>query len=72
MAGQRNRKEDRISLLISILMLLLAAAAWMLMDERWSSLNHLPVYVYAGVLIFYLRAEKFAYRGPDLSGNLDL
>ena len=69
MAGQRNRTEDWISWSISIFMLLLAVAAWMIMDERWSSLNHLPVYIYAGVLVFYLRAEKFAYKGSGLSGR---
>lgn len=69
MAGQRNRTEDWISWSISIFMLLLAVAAWKIMDERWSSLNHLPVYIYVGVLVFYLRAEKFAYKGSDLSGR---
>ena len=69
MAGQRNRTEDRISRSISIFMLLLAVAAWTIMDDRWSSLNHLPVYIYVGVLVFYLRAEKFAYKGSDLSGR---
>ena len=63
-----NRTEDWISWSIGIFMLLLAAAAWMTMGETWSSLNHLPVYVYAGVLVFYLRAEKFAYKGSGLAG----
>ncbi len=63
-----NTKKDGITWAISIFMILLAAAAWMIMERNWGSLNHLPVYVYAGVLIFYLRAEKFAYRGSDLSG----
>ncbi|KKH94836.1 hypothetical protein EO95_12640 [Methanosarcina sp. 1.H.T.1A.1] len=68
MIGENSRKKDRISWVISIFMLLLAAATWMIMGERWRSLNHLPVYVYAGVLVFYLRVEKFAYKGSDLSG----
>lgn len=63
-----NRTEDWISWSIGIFMLLLAAVAWMIMGKTWSSLNHLPVYVYAGVLVFYLRAEKFAYKGSDLAG----
>ncbi|AKB75417.1 hypothetical protein MSLAZ_2156 [Methanosarcina lacustris Z-7289] len=50
-------------------MLLLAVVAWKIMDKSWSSFNHLPVYIYAGVLIFYLRAEKFAYKGSGLSGR---
>lgn len=69
MAGQRNRTEDWISWGISIFMLLLAVVAWKIMDKSWSSLNHLPVYIYAGVLIFYLRTEKFAYKGSGLSGR---
>jgi len=69
MAGQRNRTEDWISWGISIFMLLLAVVAWKIMDKSWSSFNHLPVYIYAGVLIFYLRAEKFAYKGSGLSGR---
>lgn len=69
MARQRNRTEDWISWVISIFMLLPAAAVWMITDERWSSLNHLPFYVYAGILVFYLRAEKFAYKGTGLSGR---
>jgi len=68
MIGKKNRKEDWISWVISIFMLLLAVAVWMIMDERWSSLNHLPFYIYAGILVFYLRAEKFAYKGSGLSG----
>ncbi|MHC1755552.1 MAG: isoprenylcysteine carboxylmethyltransferase family protein [Methanosarcina sp.] len=68
MVKLKNRTEDWISWSIGIFMLLLAAAAWMIMGETWSSLNHLPVYVYAGVLVFYLRAEKFAYKGSDLAG----
>lgn len=64
----RNKNEDPISLIISIFMLLLAVAAWMALDRNWNSFNHLPVYVYAGVLIFYMWAEKFAYNGSDISG----
>lgn len=63
-----NRTEDWISWSIGIFMLLLAAAAWMIMGETWSSLNHLPVYVYTGVLVFYLRAEKFACKGSEITG----
>jgi protein-S-isoprenylcysteine O-methyltransferase Ste14 len=69
MVKLENIKEDWISWSIGIFMLLLAAAVWMIMGERWNSLNHLPVYVYAGILVFYVRAEKFAYRGSDLSGT---
>lgn len=68
MVKLKNKNEDQIIWIISILMLPLAAAAWIILGRNWSSFNHLPVYVYAGVLIFYLRAEKFAYRGSDLSG----
>lgn len=68
MVRLKIKKEDPVSWLISIPMILLAAATWIALDKSWSSFNHLPVYVYAGVLIFYLRAEKFAYRGSDLSG----
>lgn len=63
-----DKDKDQLSWIISILMLLLAGAAWMILDRNWNSLNHLPVYIYAGVLIFYLRAEKYAYRSSDLSG----
>ncbi|KKG14148.1 hypothetical protein EO98_09240 [Methanosarcina sp. 2.H.T.1A.6] len=69
MIGKNSRKKDRISWVISIFMLLLTAAAWIRMDKSWGSLNHLPVYLYVGVLVFYLRAEKFAYKGSDLSGT---
>ena len=68
MVKLKNKNEDQISWIISVFMLLLAAATWMILDRNWSSFNHFPVYVYAGVLIFYLLSEKFAYRGSDLSG----
>ncbi len=68
MVKLKNKNEDRISWIISIFMLLLAVETWIILDRNWNSFYHLPVYVYAGVLIFYLRAEKFAYRGSDLSG----
>lgn len=64
----KNKNEDPVSWIISLFMLLLAAVAWITLDRNWNSLNHLPVYVYAGILIFYLRAEKYAYRGSDISG----
>ena len=64
----KYKNGDRVSWVISIFMLFLAAATWIILNRSWSSFNHLPVYVYAGVLIFYLRIEKFAYRGSDLSG----
>lgn len=68
MVKLKNKNEDPISWIISILMLLLAAVTWMILDRNWNSFNHSPVYVYAGVLIFYLGAEKHAYRGSDLTG----
>ncbi|MEL7664411.1 MAG: isoprenylcysteine carboxylmethyltransferase family protein [Methanosarcina mazei] len=68
MPGLKIKKEDQISWIISIPMILLAVATWTVLDRNWNSLNHLPVYVYAGTLIFYLKAEKFAYRGSDLPG----
>lgn len=68
MSGPKIKKEDQISWTISIPMILLAAVIWTVLDRNWSSLNHLPVYVYAGTLIFSLKAEKFAYRGSDLPG----
>ncbi len=69
MRGPKIKKEDQISWTISIPMILLAAVIWTVLDRNWNSLNHLPVYVYAGTLIFSLKAEKFAYRGgSDLPG----
>jgi protein-S-isoprenylcysteine O-methyltransferase Ste14 len=68
MVKLENRKKDWISWVISIFMLLLAASTLTITGRNWDSLTHLPVYIYAGVLIFYLRAEKFAYRGSSLSG----
>lgn len=68
MVKLKNKNEDPISWIISILMLLLVAAAWTILDRNWNSFNHLPVCVYAGVLIFYLGIEKYAYRGSDLTG----
>ncbi|HIH74380.1 MAG TPA: isoprenylcysteine carboxylmethyltransferase family protein [Methanosarcina sp.] len=64
----KNKNGDKISWTISIFMLLLAALTWTTLDRNWNSFNHLPIYVYAGVLIFYLRAEKFAYKASELPG----
>lgn len=64
----KNKNRDQVSWIISIPMLLLAAATWIVLDRNWNSFNHLPVYIYAGVLIFYLQTEKYAYRRSDLSG----
>ncbi|MDM7920359.1 MAG: isoprenylcysteine carboxylmethyltransferase family protein [Methanosarcina sp.] len=68
MVKLKNKNEDPASWIISIFMLLLAAAAWINLEGNWNSFNHLPVYVYAGILIFYLQTEKYAYRGSDISG----
>lgn len=68
MVKLKNKNEDQTSWIISIFMLLPVAATFMILDRSWDSFNHLPVYVYAGVIIFYLRAEKFAYRESDLPG----
>ncbi|WP_410508792.1 isoprenylcysteine carboxylmethyltransferase family protein [Methanosarcina hadiensis] len=68
MVKLKNKNADRISWIISIPALLLAAATLMVLDRNWNSLNHSPLYIYAGVLIFYLQAEKYAYRGSDFSG----
>jgi len=48
---------------------LFAAETWELLVEIWDSLNHLPVYIYAGVLLLYLLAEKAAYRGSGIKGK---
>jgi protein-S-isoprenylcysteine O-methyltransferase Ste14 len=64
----KNKNEDPVSWIISLFMLLLAAAAWTTLDRNWNSLNHLPVYVYAGILIFYLQVEKYAYRRSNITG----
>ena len=64
-----NRTEKWINWAISILMLLLALETCRVLDERWDSLNHLPVYIYAGVLFFYLVIEKIAYRGSEIKGK---
>lgn len=64
-----NRTEKWINWAISILMLLLASETCRVLDERWDSLNHLPVYIYSGVLFFYLVIERIAYRGSEIKGK---
>ncbi|MGB9939602.1 methyltransferase family protein [Methanosarcina sp.] len=64
-----GRTEEWINWAISIVMLLLAAEAGKLLAESWSSLNHLPVYTYAGILFLYLLAEKAAYRSRGIKGR---
>ncbi len=61
--------EEWINWAISIVMLLLAAETGKVLAESWSSLSHLPVYTYAGILFLYLLAEKAAYRSPGVKGR---
>lgn len=63
------RKEKYINLGITLFILLLSAETWKLLDEKWDSLNYLPVHIYAGVLFFYLLVEKVAYRGSGVKGK---
>jgi isoprenylcysteine carboxyl methyltransferase (ICMT) family protein YpbQ len=66
---EENRNEVYIDRITNTIMLLLAAGTWRILDERWDSLNHWPVYLYAGVLLFYLLAEKAEYRGSSGKGK---
>ncbi len=64
-----NRTEKWINWAIGILMILLASETCRVLDERWDSLNHFPVYIYAGALFFYLVMERIAYRGSEIKGS---
>lgn len=64
-----NRREECIVWIINITMLLLAAKTWRVLDERWHSLDHWPVYIYSGVLLFYLLAERAGYKSSGVKGK---
>lgn len=64
-----RKKEEWIDRVISIVLLLFTAKVGKLLVENWGSVNHLPVYIYAGVLFLYLLAEKAAYRGSGPEGK---
>lgn len=66
---EENRNEVYIAWITNTILLLLTVGTWKILDERWGSLNHWPVYLYAGVLLFYLLAEKAAYRGSSDKGK---
>lgn len=48
---------------IGLLILLLFFKTWRILSESWNSLDPLPLYVYFGVLVSYLLAERISYRG---------
>ncbi|AYK14814.1 MAG: methyltransferase family protein [Methanosarcina flavescens] len=62
-------KGEWINRAINIVMLLFAAETWKLLVESWGFLNHRLIYIYIGILLFYLLAEKAAYRGSGLEGR---
>jgi protein-S-isoprenylcysteine O-methyltransferase Ste14 len=64
-----SRSEKYINLVIIISLILLAIETWKLLDEKWNSLHSLPVYIYAGVLFFYLLTERVTYRGSGIKGK---
>lgn len=64
-----SKTEKQIIWIISILTLLLASDVWKILDERWDSLNNLPVSIYTGILFFYLLTERIAYKGSDIKGK---
>jgi len=64
-----TENENWVYLSIGFLILLLFFKTWNILNGMWDSLNHLPLYVYFGVLAFYLLAERISYRGPG--GGLD-
>jgi len=63
------RKEKYINLGITLFILLLAAETWKLLDEKWDSLNYLPVHIYAGVLFFIYWRKKLHIEVQALKGN---
>jgi hypothetical protein len=40
-----SRSEEYIIWVINLVMLLLAVETWRILDEKWNSLNHWPVYI---------------------------
>lgn len=64
-----DRIEKWINWSICIFIIILASEIWKILNERWISLTHFSIYIYAGSLLFYLVAERAAYRGSEIKGE---
>jgi len=66
---EKNRLATFLNLIIYIFIIFLAVKTIDVLNEKWVYLAHLPIYIYFGMLFFYLLMEKFAYKGSGANGK---